>query len=156
MLDSGTENNKKELLELWNMVWPVALIVLANTFYNISQKSTPQNINGFAALTVTYLIAAMVTAILFVATAGLQGVGGELHKLNWASFILGVAIVGLELGYIFLYRAGWKVSNGALVTNTVLAIVLIFVGVLIYKESISVKQILGMLLCTGGLMLITK
>lgn len=140
---------------MWNMVWPVTIVVLSNVFYNICQKSTPDGVNAFGTLMVTYLVAALVTAVLFVCTAGLHQVGTELQKLNWTSFLLGAAIVGLEVGYVFLYRAGWKVSVGSLVCNIALAVVLVFVGVLLYKERISLRQVIGMVLCSGGLILIT-
>ncbi len=138
------------------MIWPLLITVLSNVFYNISQKSTPEGVNAFGTLMVTYLVAAGVTAVLFIATAGLGNAGMELRMLNWTSFVLGAAIVGLEFGYIFLYRNGWKVSVGSVVSNIMLAIVLVFVGALLYKEHISLKQILGMVLCSAGLMLITK
>lgn len=140
---------------MWNMLWPVLVVVLSNVFYHICEKSTPQGINPFGAVMVTYLVGALVTAMLFVCTAGLSGVPGELHKLNWASFVLGVAIVGLEIGFVFLYRAGWKIGVGSLVCNIALAMVLVFVGVLLYKETVTLKQVIGMVLCSAGLVLLT-
>ena len=46
--------------------WPIALIVVSNIFYNICSKSTPNTLNPFAALTVTYSIEAAVSAIAFL------------------------------------------------------------------------------------------
>lgn len=43
----------------------------------------------------TYLTGAAVSAILFFCTAGFRNVGSELHKLNWTTWVLGAAIVGL-------------------------------------------------------------
>ena len=34
-------------------IWPVVLVVLANTMYQICAKAVPGNISPFAALTVT-------------------------------------------------------------------------------------------------------
>lgn len=138
------------------MLWPVLIVVLSNVFYNVCQKSTPEGVNAFGTLMVTYGMAAVVTAVLFIATAGLPQVPAELKKLNWTSFVLGAAIVGLEVGYIYLYRAGWKVSAGSVVCNIALAVVLVFVGLLLYKEQITLRQVLGMVFCSLGLILITK
>jgi drug/metabolite transporter (DMT)-like permease len=80
----------------------------------------------------------------------------NLKKLNWTSFLLGFAIVGLEVGYIYLYRAGWNIGIGSLVANIILAIALIGIGVLFYKEQINFQQIIGLVLCIGGLILINK
>lgn len=139
---------------MWDMLWPAVMVVLSNVFYNISQKSVPENVNAFGSLMVTYLIAAALTFLLFIATAG-SGSLNELNRLNWTSFVLAVAIVGLETGYIYLYRAGWKVSVASVTCNIALAVVLVFVGVLLYRETISLKQIIGMVLCSLGLFLIT-
>ncbi len=139
---------------MWNMIWPMMLIVVSNCFYNICAKSTPENVNTFGALTVTYLIGAVLSSILFVCSAGMDRTIIEIRQVNWTSFVLGLSIVGLEAGYVFLYRAGWKVSNGALTANICLAIALIIIGFLLYKETISPRQVLGIVVCGIGLFLI--
>ena len=78
----------------------------------------------------------------------------EISKLNWTSIILALAIVGLEVGYVFVYRAGWTVSTASVVANIGLACVLIVVGYFLYRENISFNQILGIIACMIGLILI--
>ncbi|MDO4548320.1 MAG: hypothetical protein Q4D04_09500, partial [Clostridia bacterium] len=75
---------------------------------------------------------------------------------NWSSFILGLAIVGLEAGSIYMYKAGWNVSSGQLVYSIILAVCLIIVGIFAYHESISMTKIIGILVCMVGLFLINK
>ena len=140
---------------MWKTLWPLLLIIASNCFYNICTKSMPDETNSFASLTVTYLVGAILCAILFIVSAKPANVPSGLKTINWTAFVLGIAIVGLELGYVFLYRAGWKVSNGALTANICLAVALLFIGALLYKESISVKQILGIVICSIGLFLIS-
>lgn len=41
-----------------NYIWPLALVVLSNVFYQISAKSVPDAMNPFASLTITYLVGA--------------------------------------------------------------------------------------------------
>ena len=139
---------------MWEMIWPVLIVVLSNTFYNICTKSTPSNVNAFGTLMLTYITAAILTGVIFLFLVKPENAIFELSKVNWTSIVLGIAIVGLELGYIFMYRAGWKVSSGALVANICLAIALIFVGAILYGENITVKQVLGILICIVGLFLI--
>ena len=136
------------------MLWPILLILLSNTVYNICTKSTPGNVNAFGALMITYAVATVFTAVIFVFLVKPENVLTELSHVNWTSVVLGMVIVGLELGYIFAYRAGWKVSSASLVANIGLAIVLIFVGALLYGENISLKQVMGILICCAGLFLI--
>ena len=139
---------------MWNMLWPLLLIVGSNCFYPICAKSLPADVNPFASLTRTYLVGAALSALLFLFSAGFSRLGTELAKTNWTALVLGVAIVGLEAGFVFLYRAGWKVSSGALVANICLAVALLFIGWLLYKESISPRQLLGVALCCAGLLLV--
>ena len=141
---------------MWNMLWPLLLIVTSNTFYHICAKSVPEKAHAFGALTVTYLIGAAVSAAVFLTSVKPANALTELHKLNWAPFVLGLAIVGLEAGNVFLYRAGWKISAGSVVGIISLAIVLLFVGYFLFHEQISVRQLVGVAVCAAGLFLITK
>lgn len=92
---------------------------------------------------------------MFFATSKSKSIFAEFSKTNWAPFVLGIVIVGLELGYILAYRNGWKMNTVSVTANIALAVILILVSFVFYKESITVKQIAGMLLCAGGLILIS-
>lgn len=138
------------------MALPLLLVVFSNTFYHIIAKFTPAKASPFLSLTVTYIIAAMLSFCAFLFTGERKSVLQEATNLNWTALALGVAIIGLELGNIYLYRAGWKISIGSLVANIALACVLLIVGLLLFKESISLRQVIGIIVCALGLVLVTK
>lgn len=132
--------------------WPIGLIVLSNIIYHICAKSMPE-VNSFAALMVTYLVGAACALALFL--AGDHGsVGRELSKMNWAPYALGVAIVGLELGNIYAYKAGWPISTAAIVQSCFLAAALVIVGLLLYQEPVTWNKAVGVLICLVGLFFI--
>lgn len=139
---------------MWELTYPILIIVLSNTVYNICAKSTPSGINSFASLTITYLVAATVSFILFLISAKGKGIAVEFGQANWSSFVLGVVIIGLELGYILAYRSGWKMNTVSVTANIALAVILLIVAFLFYRETMTIKQIAGMILCAGGLVLI--
>ena len=141
---------------MWNMIWPLLVVVGANTIYNISTKSTPSDVNAFASLSTSYFIAMLGSVVMFFFTADSKNLLVEISKTNWSALALGIAIVGLEFGYICIYRAGWKIGVASLVANISLACVLLLIGVFFYKEVITLKQLLGMGICAIGLMLIVK
>ncbi len=85
---------------------------------------------------------------------GPSDVVGEISKINWVSVILALAIVGLEVGYVFVYRAGWTISTASVVANIGLACVLIVLGYFLYRENVSINQIVGIVVCMFGLVLI--
>ncbi|MBR3640428.1 MAG: EamA family transporter [Oscillibacter sp.] len=137
-------------------VWPILLVIVSNSVYQICAKSSPRDVSPFAALTVTYLVAAAVSVIFyFVMNRG----GGLLHecgRVNWAPVTLGVVIVGLEVGMIYAYRVGWPVSTAATVHSAGLAIVMLAVGALLYREAITPNKLIGVALCLAGLVFINR
>lgn len=141
---------------MWNYFWPILVVISANTLYNITAKSTPTNVDLFVSLTITYLVAAMLSLSIFFMTSPTKNIVAELSKTNWTALIFGFAIVALEYGYINVYRAGWKISVGSLVANTGLACILLLVGILLYKESVSLRQLIGMVFGIVSLILISK
>lgn len=137
-------------------VFSIVLVVLSNVVYNVAQKSTPKGANPFTALLVTYITAAVLTVILSLFYKTEENFFNSFTKLNWTSIALGVAIVGLEFGYLLAYRAGWNISIGSLVANIALAIILIPVGVIAYKEGFELHKIVGVVLCLAGLVVINR
>jgi len=140
---------------MWNYFWPVLLAVASNVVYHITAKETPQAVNAFLSLTVTYVIAAVLTFVFYlVSTSGQYDILRDFKSLNWTSYILGLVVIGLEAGNIFLYRAGWKIGVGSLVCNITVATILLAVGLLFYKDVLRLKQVVGIVLCVAGLIFI--
>lgn len=139
---------------MFNYIWPLLLVVVSNTLYQICAKSVPGGMNPFASLTITYGVAMVMSLILFFAFSKGFNLSGEYRKVNWAPFVLGLVIVGLEVGYIFMYKAGWPVSTAQIVQAAIIAVLLIFVGYFMYKEGISWNKIVGIIVCLAGLGLI--
>ncbi len=136
------------------MYFPIALIVFSNIFYHIAAKATPESVNPLASVTITYLVGAVFAAVLYFVLNKDGNLPEEYKHVNWSAYLLGFAIVGLEAGAMLMYKAGWNVSIGQLIYSTILSVCLVFVGVLIYKESISLKQIIGVIVCLIGIYLI--
>lgn len=135
-------------------IWPLSLVVLSNVFYHICTDSVPGDMNPLASLTVTYLVGAAASLVLYYVTNRDGNILREYSKLNWAPFVLGIAIVGLEAGFIFAYKAGWPMSTAQLVSSAVLSVILIFVGYLMNGEPITWNKIAGIAVCIAGLVLI--
>ncbi|MBQ4434758.1 MAG: EamA family transporter [Clostridia bacterium] len=135
-------------------LWPMALLVLSNTVYQVCAKSVPEHMNPFASLTVTYLVGAAVSALLYFVLGSGGSLLKEYGKLNWAPFVLGFVIVGLEVGWIYAYQAGWQVSTAFIVQSAFLAVSLMAVGYLIFHEMVSWNKIVGVIICMVGLAVI--
>lgn len=141
---------------MFGYIWPLGLAVLSNVFYQICAKSVPEKMNPLASLTITYAVGAVASLILYYALNKGGNIWQEYQKTNWAPFLLGVVVVGLEVGFIYAYKAGWPVSTAQIVQAAVLAVILIFVGYLLYKEAITWNKLLGIVVCLIGLGLINR
>ena len=137
-------------------IWPIALVVLSNIVYQICAKSVPDDVSPFASLTVTYLVGAACSAIFYLLSGKSGSALSELGRMNWAPYVLGVVIVGLEVGFIYAYKAGWQVSTGSIVQNAFLAVLLVFVGALLYKEPVTWNKLLGIGICLAGLAVMSR
>ena len=137
-----------------NYIWPIALVVLSNVLYQVCAKSVPGDVNPMATLTVTYLIGAAVSLGLYYLLEKDADILREYGRLNWASVVLGFVIVGLEVGSIYAYKAGWQISIEFIVQSAFVAVALIFVGKFLYGEPVTWNKAVGIIVCLAGLGLI--
>ena len=139
-----------------NAIWPLFLIVGSNIAYQLSSRGAAKGVNPFAALVAAYAIAAVASLALFFATAKGASLAGQARGLNWANYLLGFAIIGLEGGFLCLYRHGWNASVGPVVTYAAVAVLLLLIGALFLGEHVGWRQILGVVLCLAGIALVTS
>lgn len=139
---------------MYSYIWPVFLVVMSNILYQISAKEVPEDINPFASLTVTYIVGALFSSILYFILSDRKNLIAEYKAMNFAPFLLGLVIVGLETGSIYAYKAGWKISIFSIVQSAFLAIALLMVGYFLYHEALSWNKLVGIAICLLGLFLI--
>jgi drug/metabolite transporter (DMT)-like permease len=132
----------------------ISIAVLSTALYHFSQRATPRGINPPLALLATYAVAMVLTAILLWIMPAEDGIIPELRKLNWASYLLGVSIVGLEVGFLLAYRAGWNLGLAAVLVNVAASLVLVPIALLAFKDQLSWVNIAGVLTCLAGLIML--
>lgn len=134
----------------------IILAILSNTCYHLAQKSTPSNTNPIIALIVTYACALIVSISVFFIFIPNENLLESVKTINFSSFLLGFAVVGLELGFLLAYRSGWDISIAGFFANTIVGLLLIPIGFFLYNEKLSITNISGFLLCITGLILVSK
>ena len=137
-------------------LWPIALVVVSNVVYQICAKSVPQKMDAMASMTVTYLVGAVCSAVLFFVLHPGGSLPQEYAKMNAAPILLGLSVVGLEVGFLYAYKAGWPVSTASIVQSAFLALALLVVGAVLYQEAVTPSQSLGVALCLAGLFFINR
>ncbi|MCE9646936.1 MAG: hypothetical protein K8S20_13125 [Chloroflexi bacterium] len=132
----------------------ITLAILSSALYHFSARSIPSNINFAVSLVVTYAVAIGITILVTLLFPAPAGFAFEVKKLNWASFLLAIAIVGIEFGFLLTYRAGWNLGIAAVLVNVVASLILVPVAILVFKDRISWVNILGILVCLTGLVML--
>lgn len=137
------------------LIW-LAIAIVATVGYHLVLKLTPAAVNPFLSLAVTYAIVTTSFVAIYVAMPGSAALRASLQLLNWTAVGLAAAIVFLDLGFLMLYRSGFNVSLGQLVTQSAAALLLLLLGVAFFRERLSLVNIGGILLCVVGLWLINR
>ena len=128
--------------------WPIGLLVLSNVFYHITAKSLPADVDAFFSMAITYLVGAAVSIVLYLTIGNGESLSTQIAGLNWTPFVLGLAVVGLEVG--------GEVSVGNIVQAIFVAIALLVVGVMVYKEPLTGTKLAGIAVCLVGIFLLNK
>src|SRR4030095_6155208 len=154
-----TPRNDGMLLKCYNprmflFYFSIILAICSSALYHFVAKSTPSNVNFTVSLLVTYAVAFVVVLLTFIFFPIKNGVSFELKQINWASIGLAIAIVGIEFGFLLTYRSGWNLGIAAVLTNVVASLILVPVAIFIFKDKISWVNILGILVCLAGLVML--
>jgi uncharacterized membrane protein len=137
------------------LAW-LSLAILCTVGYHLVLKLTPAGVNPLLSLLVTYSLVAIGFAALLLLSPGGFEWRQELRQLNWTALALAAVIVGLDLGFLYLYRGGFEVSLGALVTQSAAALLLLVIGVAVFRERLTAANVLGLGLCLVGLWLVNR
>lgn len=135
--------------------WPLLLVVLSSVGYQVGLKEVSGIGDPMISLMVTYLAASAVSFVIYF----LQSLGKEsflrgVLSVNVSAMGLGLAIVGIEVGTLFMYRAGWAVNVAFVVANSLIVAALMLTGFLLYKEKLTLRQLIGVGISLAGILCI--
>lgn len=133
---------------------PFCIAVTAAVAHAIFAKAVPQKTNTWLSLTATYGASAIFCLLLFFATAADKNIIQQYQNINVYAALLGFAVIGLEFGFIEMYKKGWPVSQAGLLTNSMAAVLLVLIGFFAYKEQISLRQLIGIVICIIGMFMV--
>lgn len=132
----------------------ISLAIASSALYHFVAKSTPATVNFTVSLLVTYAVAFVVTLLGFFFFPARNGIIAEIKELNWATIGLAIAVVGIEFGFLLTYRAGWNLGIAAVLVNVVASLILVPVAILVFKDRITWMNVLGILVCLAGLVML--
>lgn len=137
-------------------VAPFLLAVAGLATYHIAQKSIPDSAHPLALLAVAYGVACVACLALLPFFSDGRSIGAAFASVPWLVVVVALGMLGLEIGYLLAYRAGWKLSIAAVAAGSLAALILVPVGVLVFKEAITLARVGGIVLCLAGLALLAQ
>ena len=143
-------------MSVFSFWWPIGLLLVAHTFYQVSTKSVPEAMDPFAAVFFNYVVAACAAFVLWMVMGQEKNLAVQLGKMNWAPVVMGLTITAVEVASVFMYKLGWNISVGTTIVNIALAVVLAVIGVMFYKEVLTTQQLMGIGLCIAGVIVMAK
>ena len=143
----------KESRPMFLFYFSFGLAVLASMLYHIIAKVLPSNVNPAISLFVSYSTAALLSLTLLFFFPLETSMVNAFRDLRWTTVALALAVVGIDVGFILAYRSGWNVSLATLLVNVGATVLLIPIGLLLFKEKLSSLNVIGIILCIAGLIL---
>ena len=135
--------------------WPLLLVVLSSVGYQVGLKEVSGIGDPMISLMVTYLAASAVSFVIyFFQSLGKESFLRGVLSVNVSAMGLGLAIVGIEVGTLFMYRAGWAVNVAFVVANSLIVAALMLTGFLLYKEKLTLRQLIGVGIALVGILCI--
>ena len=137
----------EEVFAYW---WPVFMIVAGDVLYQVCAKKMAKKGNPIAALGLLYLSSSLICAVLFEILIPGGGIFQEMMKSPSGAVIMGISMVGLEIGAIYIYVNGWAMNVGFTVYTSLIVIALLIFGTVFYGEPLSLQQVAGCVVASIG------
>lgn len=134
----------------------LVLAIGSTVAYHLVTKLVPAGAHPVATLLIAYLFVSFLCAGILLVMPAEAGFRSHFMQVNWTAPALGVAVLLLDLAFILLYRSGFPVSFGALVTQVAAALALLGLGLLFFKDRLTLTNSVGVLLCLAGLWLVSR
>jgi drug/metabolite transporter (DMT)-like permease len=131
------------------------IAVLGAVGYQYFVKLVPPTINPMISVMGCYLAVLGMGVILLVIFPAQGGLLANIRQLNWIQLALAVTVVMIELGFLLMYRYGWNLSTGNLITGVFVNIMLVGLGLALLGERVSPVNALGIVLSIVGVALIS-
>jgi drug/metabolite transporter (DMT)-like permease len=131
----------------------MVVVVFFYILYHLCQHNIPSNVNPAASLLVTYVLCLVLSACLFFIFPAKGGLIQAFRDVSWVSYVLAIGVVGLEAGFLMVYRTGWKLGTAAIYSNVSVALLLIPIGIFYFKERLSLINAVGILFAIFGIVL---
>jgi multidrug transporter EmrE-like cation transporter len=132
------------------------LAIVASVGYHLVLKVTPGAVNPLLSLAVTYAIGAAAFLGCYALVPDTPPIRDAVRLVNWTALGLAITVIAIDVAFLMLYRSGFEVALGLNITQAAAALVLVAIGVFVFREKITAVNVAGIVLCIVGLWLISR
>ncbi len=139
-----------------SIYFPILMTVFGGVLYHVSQKAIPHTVHPFAAVIIAYSAGILACAAGLILDPAGRSFTDSIKQANWAMIGVGLGAVIIEIGFLLAYRHGWNINAASVVCNISVALLLIPIGTLAFREHLSFRQAAGIGCCLIGLYLLSE
>jgi len=123
--------------------------------YQYFVKQVPGSLNPIVSVIGMYVVVLALSVILLPLFPAEGGLRHHFRQLSWIQIALAVSVIMIELGFLLMYRYGWSLGTGNLVTGVFINLILIGLGVTLLGEKVNLFNAIGIAFCILGVALIS-
>jgi len=131
----------------------VAIVGAAS--YQFFVKRVPVTINPVVSVIGMYVAVLVISVFLLPLFPSEGGLRHHFRQLNWIQLALAVSVTMIELGFLLMYRYGWNLSIGNIVTGVFVNLILVGLGVALLGEKVSPINAIGIVMSIIGVAMIS-
>jgi drug/metabolite transporter (DMT)-like permease len=115
---------------------------------------TPRGVNPPISLMLSSSVAMALPAFLLYLMPARRGILAEVRQLHWASRLLPVSLVGLEVASLLVYRSGWNIRLAAILANVAASLIMVPVALFVFKDTLNWINLAGVVTCLAGVVML--
>ena len=132
-----------------------AFAIIGAVGYQYFVKRVPASLNPIVSVIGMYVVVLAIGVILLPLFPAEGGLRHHFRQLSWIQIALAISVIMIELGFLLMYRYGWSLGTGNLVTGVFINLVLVGLGVSMLGEKVNLINAIGMASCIQGVVLIS-
>jgi len=136
-------------------IFTALLATLGGVGYLILYKDSDPTIHPLVSVLGIYLAVTCITMIALLVFPIKEGISVHIHQLNYTQLVIAICIFMMEIGFLLMYRSGWSLSTGNLVTGVFVNIILVVLGIFFLREKINWINLVGIILSILGVAMIS-
>lgn len=131
------------------------LAIVGGVAYHHFVKRISPTIHPIVSIVGIYVGVLLLSGILLGLFPPTEGYRYHIRQISWVQFAVAVSVFLIELGFVLMYRAGWNLSTGNLVTGVFINITLVGLGLFLLREKVSLINAIGIALSIIGVAMIS-